>query len=267
MKTRVGKYKENLIIADENITISLSSSQTYSLSSPIKQRKEFITLASLLLSKDKQDICDIADRERIQFCNYLILATDNFRFMPDVALELPDDMLGVFIVYFVINIQAKKYGVQPNISLETVKHAVSIYNKMDLDYSCDAIITEKVIKKVVNGQASKGGAVYRRHIKELAETTEIKQEAETHSKFNSTIAKKPRKIPNTPFQQLIFDLVTQDPNINENTLNIRLRKHGVVFNADGDTATYQGKTVTYRGKPLKISLKDLLYRAKKKITK
>jgi hypothetical protein len=92
-------------------------------------------------------------------------------------------------------------------------------------------------------------------------------EAVTGTRRQTSNAQKPRTHTSTPFQQLIFDLVTQDQSMSEHGLNIALRRHGVDFNADGDTATYQGEIVTYRGKPLKISLKDQLYRAKKRIDK
>jgi hypothetical protein len=237
----------------------------------ITHHKNLTMLADFLLKDASYYVCPIEQKLIIKFCEKLIeeAEANNFQVMPKMVWKLPNDMLAVFLIYFTHCQHAKRDGlpIVPKMTLEHFEYTRSSINSSDGSFSTHGETMESIYKRIAKGELEKAGASYRRLIADVTESAEVKKEAETHSKFKSKIAKNPRTHTSTPFQQLIFDLVTQDQSMSEHGLNIALRRHGVDFNADGDTATYQGEIVTYRGKPLKISLKDQLYRAKKRIDK
>ena len=194
----------------------------------------------------------------------------NIEMFPLEWLELPDDELGSHLLVLYAGYHAEKKNIPTYLFTDFVDDFVEAIRsqtlKMDTD-NVEQVALEKAIKLIAEGQPARGGKLFREHMKKGATFIAALDEAVTGTRRQTANAKKPRTHASTPFQQLIFDLVTQDQSMSEHGLNIALRRHGVDFNADGDTATYQGEIVTYRGKPLKISLKDQLYRAKKRIDK
>ena len=194
----------------------------------------------------------------------------NIEMFPLEWLELPDDELGSHLLVLYAGYHAEKKNIPTYLFTDFVDDFVEAIRsqtlKMDTD-NVEQVALEKAIKLIAGGEPARGGKLFREHMKKRATFIAALDEAVTGTRRQTANAKKPRTHASTPFQQLIFDLVTQDQSMSEHGLNIALRRHGVDFNADGDTATYQGEIVTYRGKPLKISLKDQLYRAKKRIDK
>lgn len=194
----------------------------------------------------------------------------NIEMFPLEWLELPDDELGSHLLVLYAGYHAEKKNIPTYLFTDFVDDFVEAIRsqtlKMDTD-NVEQVALEKAIKLIAGGEPARGGKLFREHMKKRATFIAALDEAVTGRRRQTANAKKPRTHASTPFQQLIFDLVTQDQSMSEHGLNIALRRHGVDFNADGDTATYQGEIVTYRGKPLKISLKDQLYRAKKRIDK
>jgi hypothetical protein len=191
----------------------------------------------------------------------------NIEMFPLEGLELPDDELGYHLLAFWAGYHAEKQNIPiHDITFDFVEAIRSQSLKMDTD-NVEQVALEKAIKLIAGGEPARGGKLFREHMKKRATFIAALDEAVTGTRRQTSNAQKSRTHASTPFQQLIFDLVTQDQSMSEHGLNIALRRHGVDFNADGDTATYQGEIVTYRGKPLKISLKDQLYRAKKRIDK
>lgn len=194
----------------------------------------------------------------------------NIEMFPLEWLELPDDELGSHLLVLYAGYHAEKKNIPTYLFTDFVDAFVEAIRsqslKMDTD-NVEQVALEKAIKLIAGGEPARGGKLFREHMKKRATFIAALDEAVTGTRRQTSNAQKSRTHASTPFQQLIFDLVTQDQSMSEHGLNIALRKHGVDFNADGDTATYQGEIVTYRGKPLKISLKDQLYRAKKRIDK
>jgi hypothetical protein len=194
----------------------------------------------------------------------------NLEMFPLEWLELPDDELGSHLLVLYAGYHAEKKNIPIHLFTDFVDAFVEAIRsqslKMDTD-NVEQVALEKAIKLIAGGEPARGGKLFREHMKKRATFIAALDEAVTGTRRQTSNAQKSRTHASTPFQQLIFDLVTQDQSMSEHGLNIALRRHGVDFNADGDTATYQGEIVTYRGKPLKISLKDQLYRAKKRIDK
>jgi hypothetical protein len=194
----------------------------------------------------------------------------NIEMFPLEWLELPDDELGSHLLVLYAGYHAEKKNIPIHLFTDFVDAFVEAIRsqslKMDTD-NVEQVALEKAIKLIAGGEPARGGKLFREHMKKRATFIAALDEAVTGTRRQTSNAQKSRTHASTPFQQLIFDLVTQDQSMSEHGLNIALRRHGVDFNADGDTATYQGEIVTYRGKPLKISLKDQLYRAKKRIDK
>ena len=194
----------------------------------------------------------------------------NLEMFPLEWLELPDDELGSHLLVLYAGYHAEKKNIPTYLFTDFVDAFVEAIRsqslKMDTD-NVEQVALEKAIKLIAGGEPARGGKLFREHMKKRATFIAALDEAVTGTRRQTSNAQKSRTHASTPFQQLIFDLVTQDQSMSEHGLNIALRRHGVDFNADGDTATYQGEIVTYRGKPLKISLKDQLYRAKKRIDK
>jgi hypothetical protein len=194
----------------------------------------------------------------------------NIEMFPLEWLELPDDELGSHLLVLYAGYHAEKKNIPIHLFTDFVDAFVEAIRsqslKMDTD-NVEQVALEKAIKLIAAGEPARGGKLFREHMKKRATFIAALDEAVTGTRRQTSNAQKSRTHASTPFQQLIFDLVTQDQSMSEHGLNIALRRHGVDFNADGDTATYQGEIVTYRGKPLKISLKDQLYRAKKRIDK
>lgn len=224
----------------------------------IKHRENLTMLADFLLKDAPYSICPIEQRVIIKLCEELIeeAEANNFEVTPPRMFILPNDMLAVFLIYFTNCQHAKRDGlpIVPKMTLEHFEYTRSSINSSDGSFSTHGETMESIYKRIAKGELEKAGASYRRLIADVTESAEVKKEAETHSKFNSTIAKKPRK---KPFQDLITTIVQQNPNIDVRKLEQALKKL--------PTITFNDDDLIFNKKNYPITgLKDRLSRAKKK---
>lgn len=180
----------------------------------------------------------------------------NIEMFPLEWLELPDDELGYHLLAFWAGYHAEKQNIPiHDITFDFVEAIRSQSLKMDTD-NVEQVTLEKAIKLIAGGEPARGGKLFREHMKKGATFIAALDEAVTGRRRQTSNAKKPRT---TPFQQLIINLVTQDPSMNENALEHALKKQeGVTFTPDD--------MIIYKEKPIpRTALKDHLFRAKKKI--
>ena len=171
-------------------------------------------------------------------------------------LELPDDELGYHLLALWAGYHAEKNNIPiHDMTFDFVEAIRTQSLKMDTD-NVEQVTLEKAIKLIAGGEPARGGKLFREHMKKGATFIAALDEAVTGRRRQTSNAKKPRT---TPFQQLIINLVTQDPSMNENALEHALKnQEGVTFTPDD--------MIIYKEKPIpRTALKDHLFRAKKKI--
>ena len=181
----------------------------------------------------------------------------NLEMFPLEWLELPDDELGYHLLAVWAGYHAQKLNIPIHlVTFDFVEAIRSQTLKMDTD-NVEHVALEKAIKLIAEGQPARGGKLFREHMKKGATFIAALDEAVTGRRRQTANAKKPRT---TPFQQLIINLITKDPNMTENALEHALKKQeGVTFTPD-DMIIYK------KQKPIpRTALKDHLFRAKKKI--
>ena len=184
----------------------------------------------------------------------------NIEMFPLEWLELPDDELGSHLLVLYAGYHAEKKNIPTYLFTDFVDDFVEAIRsqtlKMDTD-NVEQVALEKAIKLIAGGEPARGGKLFREHMKKGATFIAALDEAVTGRRRQTANAKKPRP---TPFQQLIINLITKDPNMTENALEHALKKQeGVTFTPD-DMIIYK------KQKPIpRTALKDHLFRAKKKI--